>query len=85
MYTLENPVVKVNLGTIDKVRDFVRTLSDFDANFDLISGHYMVDAKSILGVFSLNYSQDVELRIMDAKDNLTEVMTAIRPYLAAQK
>lgn len=85
MNNTENPVVKINLGTVEKVKDFVNTLSDFDANFDLISGHYMVDAKSIMGVFSLNYSQDIELRIMDAAGNISEVMTAIRPYLAAQK
>jgi phosphotransferase system HPr-like phosphotransfer protein len=78
----ENPVVKVNLGTMDKVKDFVRTLSTFEGHFDLISGHYMVDAKSILGIFSMNYKDDVDLRIIDANDDMKDVMTALQPFLA---
>ncbi len=83
MVTRENPIVKIHLGTEDKVREFVSTVSRFEGHFDLISGHYMVDAKSLLGIFSLNYKQDVNLRIIDAIDNMEDVLTALRPFFAA--
>ena len=85
MNTRENPIVKINLGTEEKVRDFCRTVSRFEGHFDLISGSYMVDAKSLLGIFSLNYKEDVNLRIIDAIDNMEEVLSALRPYMASGK
>ena len=79
-----NPIVKVNLGTANRVQEFVQTVSRFNGNFDLISGSYMVDAKSILGIFSLNYKEDIDLRIIDAHGEMEEVMEALRPFLAAE-
>lgn len=80
-----NPIVKVNLGTIAKVQEFVKTVSKFRGNFDLISGNYMVDAKSILGIFSLNYRDDIDLRIIDAHNEMDEVMEALRPFMTTER
>lgn len=80
-----NPIVKVNLGTIAKVQEFVKTVSKFRGNFDLISGNYMVDAKSILGIFSLNYRDDIDLRIIDAHNEMDEVMEALRPFMTNER
>ena len=46
--------VKISLNSIDKVKSFVNTISQFDSDFDLISGRYVIDAKSIMGIFSLD-------------------------------
>ena len=46
----------VSLNSIDKVKAFCNEIAKFDAEFDLISGRYVIDAKSIMGIFSLDIS-----------------------------
>lgn len=41
--------VQISLNSIDKVKSFVNTISQYDYDFDLISGRYVIDAKSIMG------------------------------------
>ena len=43
---------KISLNSIDKVKSFVNDISGFNAEFDLVSGRYVIDAKSIMGIFS---------------------------------
>lgn len=57
--------VKVKLDDIDKVKNFVATASQFATDLDLVSDKYVIDAKSILGIFSLNLREPVLLRIED--------------------
>ena len=46
--------VQISLNSIDKVKSFVNTITQFEYDFDLISGRYVIDAKSIMGIFSLD-------------------------------
>ena len=55
--------VQIFLNSIDKVKSFVNDISKFDYDFDLVSGRYVVDAKSIMGIFSLDLSKPIELNI----------------------
>ena len=48
--------------------------------FDLVSGRYVIDAKSIMGIFSLDLSKPIDLNI-HADDNVDEIMTMLKPYL----
>lgn len=73
--------VLVNLNEMAKVQPFVNILAKFDCDFDLVSGRYIVDAKSILGVYSLNLSKPIELVIHET-DNIDAIMEALAPYLA---
>lgn len=52
---------KVMLGTINDVKNFVTVVTQCDYDVDLISGRYAVDAKSIMGIFSLDLSKPIEL------------------------
>ncbi len=52
----------VRLSQIDDVKNFVNTIMRFDFDIDLASGRYAVDAKSIMGIFSLDLSKPIELR-----------------------
>lgn len=52
----------VRLSQIDDVKNFVNTIMRFDFDIDLVSGRYAVDAKSIMGIFSLDLSKPIELR-----------------------
>ena len=51
--------VKISLNSIDKVKAFVNEISKFDCDFDLVSGRYVIDAKSIMGIFALNLAREL--------------------------
>lgn len=72
--------VQISLNSIDKVRSFVNSIAQFDYDFDLISGRYVIDAKSIMGIFSLDLSKPIELAIHSDAD-IDEIMDVIKPYL----
>ncbi|MCI7100012.1 MAG: HPr family phosphocarrier protein [Lachnospiraceae bacterium] len=72
--------ISIMLNSIDKVKAFVNTLTKFDCDFDLISGRYVIDAKSIMGIFSLDLSKPIELNI-HATDKLDEILEALKPYV----
>ncbi len=71
----------IKLDSIDRVKEFVRIITTFDNDFDLRSGRYTVDAKSILGIFSLDLSKPIDLDIY-GKENLEQVIEALKPFEA---
>ena len=68
--------VKICLNSIDKVKSFVNDLTKFDSDFDLVSGRYVIDAKSIMGIFSLDLSKPIDLNIHEEK-NIDDVMKVL--------
>lgn len=54
---------KIRLNTINDVKDFVNAVTLCDFEVDLVSGRYAIDAKSIMGIFSLDLSQPVDMVI----------------------
>ena len=71
--------VTINLGSIDKVKSFVNDITKFDSDFDLVSGRYVIDAKSIMGIFSLDLSKPINLNIHGDEDN-AEIMEVVKKY-----
>lgn len=53
--------ITIKLNTISDVKDFVNTVAKYDFDVDLISGRYAIDAKSIMGIFSLDISKPIRL------------------------
>ncbi len=72
--------VQISLNSIDKVKSFVNAITQFEFDFDLISGRYVIDAKSIMGIFSLDLSKPIDLAI-HAESNMDEIMEVLKPYL----
>jgi len=72
--------VTIFLNSIDKVKSFVNLLASFDTDFDLISGRYVIDAKSIMGIFSLDLSKPIELCI-HGNDHMDEILEKLKPYI----
>ena len=72
--------VRVCLDSIDKVKGFVNDISRFNTDFDLISGRYVIDAKSIMGIFSLDLSKPIELTIHES-DEIDEILKVLQPYV----
>ncbi len=72
--------VQISLNSIDKVKSFVNAITQFDYDFDLISGRYVIDAKSIMGIFSLDLSKPIDLAI-HVESDVDEILEALKPYL----
>ncbi|MBR6404574.1 MAG: HPr family phosphocarrier protein [Lachnospiraceae bacterium] len=72
--------VQISLNSIDKVKSFVNDLAKFDSDFDLVSGRYVIDAKSIMGIFSLDLSKPINLNI-HGDGELTEILETLDPYI----
>ena len=72
--------VKISLNSIDKVKSFVNDLTKFDTDFDLVSGRDVIDAKSIMGIFSLDLSKPIDLNI-HAEGDAEDILTVLAPYI----
>lgn len=72
--------VRISLNSIDKVKAFVNEITKFDNDFDLVSGRYVIDAKSIMGIFSLDLSKPIELNI-HSENNADEILAVLAPYI----
>lgn len=70
---------KVKITTIDDVKKFVSTIMLFDYEVDLVSGRYAIDAKSIMGIFSIDLSK--ELKLVAHTDDTAELEEAISDYI----
>ena len=68
--------VHISLNSIDKVKAFVNDITKFDNDFDLVSGRYVIDAKSIMGIFSLDLSKPIELNI-HSEGNVDEILSVL--------
>ena len=73
--------VNVSLNSIDKVKDFVNEVAKYNAEFDLVSGRYVIDAKSIMGIFSLDLSKPIELNIHSEEGNLDDIVESLKPFI----
>lgn len=71
--------VRISLNSIDKVKSFVNDLTKFDVDFDLVSGRYVIDAKSIMGIFSLDLSKPVTMEIYN--DDCDALLDDIKDFI----
>lgn len=69
----------IKLNMAENVKRFVNIVSSFDCEMDLRSGRYVVDAKSILGIFSLDLNRPVILEIYS--DDCNDVIEKLKDYI----
>lgn len=67
--------------SISKVKEFVRLVSAHNADTELRSGRFVVDAKSIMGIFSLNISEPVEMRVCGDEDDIEKLEQDIKQFI----
>ena len=72
--------VTITLTSIDKVKNFVNDITRFRSDFDLVSGRYVIDAKSIMGIFSLDLSRPITLNIHN-EDEIDTILEVLKPYI----
>ncbi len=73
--------ITIKLDTINDVKVFVNTVTKYDFDVDLVSGRYAVDAKSIMGIFSLDLSKNIELQAHT--DDADAFFAEIKNYVVA--
>jgi phosphotransferase system HPr-like phosphotransfer protein len=72
--------ITVMLNSINDVKQFVNIVSKYDFDIDLTSGRYIVDAKSIMGIFSLDLSKVIDLNI-HGEENIDQILEILKPYI----
>ncbi len=71
--------VQIKLSSIQDVRNFVDVVCKYDMEIDLVSGRYVVDAKSIMGIFSLDLHKPITLTAHG--EDTEELLVALKPFL----
>lgn len=73
--------VTIQLSTISDAKKFVSIVSRYDYDIDLISGRYVVDAKSIMGIFSMDISKPITM--VAQTDNADALMEDISEFIVS--
>lgn len=68
------------LDTVDKVKDFSGLINKFDGEFDLISDNYVIDAKSFMGIFSLNLKKPLKLEVTNV-ENIEDLEVSLKKFM----
>ncbi len=68
----------VILNSINDVKNFVNIVTKYDFEIDLTSGRYVVDAKSIMGIFSLDLTKPIKVEVFS--DDCDELLSELAPY-----
>ena len=68
--------IKVSIGSYSKIQNFTRIVNDFD----LVQGRYVINAKSTMGILSLDISKPIDLNIRDAGSQLDEILKLLEPF-----
>lgn len=72
---------KIHINTIEDVKKFVSIVAGCAYDVDIVSGRYAIDAKSIMGIFSLDLSKDLELKIHS--DDCADFLDDIKDFIVA--
>ena len=78
---MKSTTTNIKLATISDVRDFVNAVASFEDEIDLQSGRYVVDGKSIMGIFSLDLLSPIKLTVYSDKPE--ELLTKIERFIIA--
>ncbi len=75
--------IPVLINTIEKVKQFVQIVSQFSCEMDLTTGRYTIDAKSIMGIFSLDISAPLDLVVYDDA-SVSAITEALNGFLVKE-
>ena len=75
--------IQIKLSTIEDVRSFVTVLAKYTVDLDLQSGRYIVDARSLMGIFSLDLLKPIDFVIHSDDDSIVgAVLEDVKPWNA---
>ena len=67
------------LQSIEDVKEFNRLVAVYEGDVDLVSGRYVIDAKSIMGIFSLDLSKAITMEVHS--DDCQDFLNEIKPFI----
>lgn len=73
--------VSILLDSVEKVQRFVSVISKYSCAFDIQSGHSYVDAKSLVGIFSLDISQPLHLTINGGGTEMEDILRDVQEFM----
>jgi len=71
---------KILLASVNDVKDFVSAVTTANCDIDIAADRYVIDAKSIMGIFSLDLSKPIDLNI-HADGDVDAILAALDPYI----
>lgn len=72
----------IKVDSVDKVKDFVKVTNKIVPDMDLIVGRYIIDAKSIMGIFSVDLTRKIRLKIhSDNEKECTEIRKKLEKFI----
>ncbi len=74
--------LKVMLTSIEDVKEFVAVTNRYDHECDLVSGRYAIDAKSIMGIFSLDLSKPLKMVIHGEGTSTETLLEDVEKFIA---
>lgn len=72
--------MKIQIETIEKVKKFEAIAVEMGSDVDLVSGRYVIDAKSILGIFSMDLTKPLKLVVHAPEDEVEKILEAFREF-----
>ena len=77
--------VIIRLPSVKEVKEYVGTVSSCSCDIDIAADRYIIDAKSIMGIFSLDLSKPLELRIISDDENvMADVLDKIGRFIVSE-
>lgn len=73
--------IKIKLATIEDIRNFVSKVAMYEADMDLKSGRYVVDAKSIMGIFSLDLLSPIDMEIHADGEKADKIAEDLKAFI----
>ena len=78
-------VVKIRLSSVNDVKEFVGAVSFCSCELDIEADRYIIDAKSIMGIFSLDLSKPLVLKINSTDENeIDDVLGKIERFIVKE-
>lgn len=78
---MSKKILTVQFNTVDDIKQFVHLVNRFPCNVDLVDGYYRIDAKSIMGIFSLKPGHKVNCEIWPEETVCQELINELTPYI----
>ena len=77
-----NNEVYILINTIDKVKEFVKDAESFSCDIDVVRGRYIVDARSILGILSMDLIKPLMVKIhSDDNQEIMRFLSTMSKYI----
>lgn len=71
----------INLNSVESIKQFIKIVTNFTEDIDIISGRFKIDAKSIMGIFALDLAKPVEVEILsDESDVIAKFSESISEF-----